>query len=276
MEKYLVILIVLFIVYYLYSCWTSQKIEGFADAVSIDLADDKNAVNTLANMARDIMAGGFKVAGKLNVADDVTTEKAVVMTTGDKGFKILTEGDNSCWRSNAGDNRIALHKDHGNQTNFGPGGELRTVKLNLRDKHYFNSDDDGWLRLRNKEANAYTNFAAKDIWADGGLNVNGNVVVKGTLKRQLKVIEGVDFNGWQFLDKVAPDFSKTDPDGTSIGYLVIAKTGQVRRYEYVKIGDQIISFMSAVPNATWEYIFGGLDVRKSMPGNGNDGFRKSL
>jgi len=42
------------------------------------------------------MAGGFKVAGKLNVSDDLTTEKAVYMGSGDKMFKIQTEGDYSC------------------------------------------------------------------------------------------------------------------------------------------------------------------------------------
>jgi hypothetical protein len=117
MEKYLVILILIVILYYLHRYCIQTEVEkfmkikeGFGDAVTVDGVDDNNAINTLAKIAKDLQEGG--------------------------GLKVMG-------------------------------------KLNLRDKHILSSDDDGWLRLRNKDLNQYTNMAVKDLWVDGSLTTQG-------------------------------------------------------------------------------------------------------
>jgi hypothetical protein len=78
MEKYLVIIIGIIILYYLHNCWVESKIEkflsmnkikeGFGDAVTVDAIDDNNAINILAKVAKDLQeGGGLKVKGALNV-----------------------------------------------------------------------------------------------------------------------------------------------------------------------------------------------------------------
>jgi hypothetical protein len=107
MEKYLVIFLIAIVGYVLWKCLNETN-EGFGDvAQSVGGVDDQNAINTLAQVARDLQKDGLKVMGKLNI----------------------------------------------------------------KDKHIFSSDDDGWLRLRNKDSNAYTHMAVGNMWVDGGLNI---------------------------------------------------------------------------------------------------------
>jgi len=74
MIKYLIILIVAFVAYYAFKCFKETKVEGFADAQTIDGVDESNSINTLAKIAADIMAGGgFKVAGRLQVTGAKST-----------------------------------------------------------------------------------------------------------------------------------------------------------------------------------------------------------
>ncbi len=71
MEKYLIILVIVFIAYYSYTCLKETKVEGFADAQTIDGVDESNSINTLAKIAKDIMDGGsFKVLGNITTEGD--------------------------------------------------------------------------------------------------------------------------------------------------------------------------------------------------------------
>lgn len=65
MEKYLIILILMFFVYYAYKCLFVK--EGFADAVTVNGVDESNSINILAKIAKDLMDGaGLKVKGRLS------------------------------------------------------------------------------------------------------------------------------------------------------------------------------------------------------------------
>ena len=97
MEKYLVIILILVILYYLYSCLKTK--EGFADAQTIDGVDEKNSINTLALIAKDILeGGGFKVKSDLNVSGKTTLEKDVTING---TFNLLPKGVIVAWSGNA-------------------------------------------------------------------------------------------------------------------------------------------------------------------------------
>lgn len=275
MEKYIVILVVILITYYLYKCWTDSGKEGFADAVSVDLSDDKNAINSLANMARDLMAGGFKVAGKLNVSDNLTTEKALYMGSGDGGFRIQSDGDFSCWRSNAGDNRICLHKTHGNTTTLQPNGQVDIGTMILKENIITGNNQ---LQLSTKAGDVSVNKVSGgsgNLNVEGNLNVTGNIVAQGSAKYQLRVLDKVNWDARVFLDNVVKDFSQKDPDGTARSYLMVGAAGQVSRYEYVKLGNRIFSFITYVPNGTFNYVVYPDPRTSTLPQNA-DLYIKSL
>ena len=71
MEKYLIILVILATIYYIQS---KLLIEGFeaAPAQSLGGVDDTNAINTLAQISKQLMAGGVTVPGNMTVQGNVT------------------------------------------------------------------------------------------------------------------------------------------------------------------------------------------------------------
>ena len=71
MEKYLIILVIIFVLYYAYTCWTSNKVEGFADAQSVVGVDDANAINTLAGIAKKLQEGGLTIPGSLSATGEI-------------------------------------------------------------------------------------------------------------------------------------------------------------------------------------------------------------
>ena len=82
MEKYLIIIILVVLAYYVHRYCIQIEIEkilktkeGFAATSGSD-ADVANSINTLAQIAKDLQAGGITVPGNLNI-------KAAINTTGD-------------------------------------------------------------------------------------------------------------------------------------------------------------------------------------------------
>ena len=71
MEKYIIILVILTTIYYIQS---KLLIEGFeaAPAQSLGGVDDTNAINTLAQISKQLMAGGVTVPGNMTVQGNVT------------------------------------------------------------------------------------------------------------------------------------------------------------------------------------------------------------
>jgi len=111
---------------------------------------------------------------------------------------------------------------------------------------------------------------------NGNLNVDGNLVMKGYQKYALKIIKNIGYDAKLYLNEAVKDFSKDDPDGTTIKYLVVFNNNTVLRIiDVVKYGNQLFSFITYVPNGQSDY-FSSVDWNSNIPGNGNDGFRKSL
>ena len=71
MEKYIIILVILATIYYIQT--QLNNIEGFADAPqTIGGVDDANAINTLAQIAKNLMTGGFTIPGSINLTNNKT------------------------------------------------------------------------------------------------------------------------------------------------------------------------------------------------------------
>lgn len=69
MEKYIIILVILLIMYYLFTCLNSTK-ENFADASASNM-DDATAIQTLAQLSKQLMAGGITIPGNVNIQGDL-------------------------------------------------------------------------------------------------------------------------------------------------------------------------------------------------------------
>ena len=74
MEKYLVIILVILLMYTLYQCWNLATVttEGFGDATVPTDVDTNNSIKTLAQLATDLQSGGgLKVPGVQSLANGV-------------------------------------------------------------------------------------------------------------------------------------------------------------------------------------------------------------
>ena len=71
MEKYIIIFVILATIYYIQS--KLQLTEGFqsAPAQSLGGIDDTNAINTLAQISKQLMVGGVTVPGNINIQGDL-------------------------------------------------------------------------------------------------------------------------------------------------------------------------------------------------------------
>jgi hypothetical protein len=78
MEKYIIILVLLASIYYIQN--KLKESEGFQNvpAQSLGGVDDTNAINTLAQISKQLMAGGLTVPGNMRVQGDISTGEGKV------------------------------------------------------------------------------------------------------------------------------------------------------------------------------------------------------
>ena len=114
MEKYLVIILVIILIYSVYKCWNLATVttEGFADATPKPAevptnVDTNNSIATLAQLAKDLQeGGGLKVPGTL-ISPTLTakSEINVKARNGGGGYVIYSQNDDrlAIWRAGVGD-----------------------------------------------------------------------------------------------------------------------------------------------------------------------------
>jgi len=86
-------MIVLYQIYQLNCTVYKDKIEGFEGATqSLGGVDDTNAINTLAQIAKNLMAGGVTVPGAINLSNGKS--KFPLVNDGDDVFRIKDNGGN--------------------------------------------------------------------------------------------------------------------------------------------------------------------------------------
>jgi len=88
MEKFLLIILILVLLYVIFNI--KKNIEGFenAPAQSLGGVDDTNAINTLAQISKQLMTGGVTVPGNINIKDGVLDIKP----SGDWGLGLSVTG----------------------------------------------------------------------------------------------------------------------------------------------------------------------------------------
>jgi len=88
MEKYIIIFVILATIYYIQT--KLKETEGFADvpAQSLGGVDDTNSINTLAQISKQLMAGGITVPGNINIKDGILDIKP----PGDWGLALSVTG----------------------------------------------------------------------------------------------------------------------------------------------------------------------------------------
>jgi len=86
MEKYIIILVILAAIYYIQN--KLQITEGFegAPVQSVGGVDDTNAINTLAQIAKNLMTGGFTIPGSINLTNNKT--KFTLVNDSDNCFRV--------------------------------------------------------------------------------------------------------------------------------------------------------------------------------------------
>ena len=215
MEKYLVIIILVVLVYYLFNCWFENKInnilklkEGFVEETCgtnnvIDNADIAKSINTLAQITKDLQAGGLTVPGALNI-------KGVINTDGDittKG-KISADGVVTANKdlivngmfsvSSSGDDKIQNPTNDLRMNNIGiqfgginNGREIDSAQITagLHEKDS--------LYIVGMSTGKDVNTRKVNMWAEGGFRVDGPLYVKKRdILQEIKDIErDIIFNG---------------------------------------------------------------------------------
>ena len=129
--KIIVIIFMMIVIYQIYQLNCSvykDNREGFADTPvqSVGGVDDTNAINTLAQIAKNLMAGGVTVPGNMTVAGNMTINGVLnpavgVWHTSTDGKARIHYGNNShsyyrtndahVWRNSADQDKMILYND---------------------------------------------------------------------------------------------------------------------------------------------------------------------
>ena len=183
MEKYLIIIILVVLAYYLHRYCIQIEIkkilktkEGFADTINTSDPDLVKSITTLGQVCKDLQAGGLTVPGALNIKSVINTDgdittKGAINATGDINAKgvINATGD-----INAGGN-INLKKNIFLGDGKQDWGSVVSIRGGVNDNGYLefkNKEDERQCYLMGKPDGAYF---SKNLTVDGNITVNGEV-----------------------------------------------------------------------------------------------------
>jgi len=152
MEKYLIILVLLTSIYYIQN--KLKDTEGFeaVPAQSLGGVDDTNAINTLAQISKQLMAGGVTVPGAMTVTGALTVNGGITTPKG-TGYKVTSANGQSYGIWGGGGSGFASDN----------GLEIHTYK-----------PDGGW-------AGNPLNIIGNDTRVNSNLNVGANLDVKSVI-----------------------------------------------------------------------------------------------
>jgi len=203
MEKYIIILVILATIYYIQS---KLLIEGFeaAPAQSLGGVDDTNAINTLAQISKQLMAGGITVPGNIIIEGDLVFPKPTTIKGagrlhigGEELLYILNKAGVMIGKEWGGNGNLTV------QGNTTIGGYL-AINGSLSPAHsVWHTSTDGKHRLHYGN-NSHTFYKTADahVWrnrddhdrmvldhganlrVDGGLTVGGHFILNNPIYRK--------------------------------------------------------------------------------------------
>ena len=206
---------------------------GYADADThkgADIIGNLNVAGTSTISDKvEIQGGKLQVNGSFNTNDkNLNVDNALIVN----GGGIIVNG-------NLGTIPIKSWSDQ-HMIKKASVGTLHMGKWNGHDDFDIIMSKAGSTLLLNSD-NGYIQTVNNSMNVDKDLNVGGNLNVKGVTKTHLTVIES-PWDDNQFLDRMAPYFSKSDPDGTMIGFMFTGGgiNGNLRVQYGIKVGDRIL------------------------------------
>jgi hypothetical protein len=176
MEKYIIILVILATIYYIQS---KLLIEDFADvpAQSLGGVDDTNAINTLAQISKQLMAGGITVPGNIIVEGDLVFPKP---TTIKGAGRLHIGGEELLYILNKAG--VMIGKEWGGNGNLTVQGNVN-IGADLIFPNQTTIKGAGRLHIGGEELLYILNKAGvmigKEWGGNGNLNVQGDLIVQG-------------------------------------------------------------------------------------------------
>jgi len=180
--KIFTIIFMIFIAYKLYLI-EAKSFEGFADAPaqSIGGVDDTNAINTLAQISKQLMAGGVTVPGAINLFNSKTKFSLVndpdncFRIKDDRGAQVLAINDGGSIYSK-GDGFILSGNDMTVKGNVSVGADLTFPnQTTIKGAGRLHMTGEELLYILNKKGV----MIGKEWGGTGDLQVQGNLLVQG-------------------------------------------------------------------------------------------------
>jgi len=188
MEKIIIIFLILASIFYIQN--KLQITEGFEGAQqSLGGVDDTNAINTLAQIAKNLMAGGVTIPGNMNIQGDLvfpnqTTIKGAgrLHIGGEELLYILNKKGVMIGREwgGTGDLQVQGHSHIGG--NLGVGGSINVgADINIAGgktiacKGRLHTGGEEYLYILNKAGV----MIGREWGGNGNLNVQGDLIVQG-------------------------------------------------------------------------------------------------
>jgi len=205
MEKFLIIIIIVLILYYLFKCW-NMKVEHFADTPkeqSISGSDDTNSINTLAKIATQLMNGGLTIPGDITVTKNITTDSIKIKNKWMIGGTGGASGNDDWMRITDIDN-----KDYKGGL---AAGRLYTADNTINGRNLFAEIDD----LKNKLVESYKSVP---VIINFNYNDNDHSIIDRTFVIPNKVYGQVswwDRNAAPIRDRIAKLITSLGFDGKS-------------------------------------------------------------
>jgi hypothetical protein len=302
--KIICIIFMIIVIYQIYqiNCVVfKDKFEGFEGTTqSLGGVDDTNAINTLAQIAKNLMAGGVTVPGNMTVQGALNQAHGVWHTSTDgrgrthysnNSHSYYKTGDAHVWRNRDDHDRMVL--DH--NANLRVDGAL-TVNGVLNPAHsLWHTSTDGKHRLHyGNNSHTYYKTADAHVWrnrddhdrmvldhhanlrVDGGLTVGGrNILAElDALKNSVTkpIIVTSRWDDAAFLVAMSKHFNKNEPDGTKKDFLIKNESVDNWRWQTgIKMyGNQVWAYPQWLRNN------GDCGGCANNPGNGNDGYRINI
>jgi len=285
-------MIMIYQIYVLNQAVFKDKVEGFADAPvqSIGGVDDTNAINTLAQIAKNLMAGGVTVPGNINIKDGVLDIKPAgdwgnnaSFTGGIKeapyiNFMNKADGKRNGYIMGAPDKFILSNNvDVGGSINLT--GDLTFLDTKtIAGKARLHIGGEELLYLLNKAGVIVSKAwgGNGNLTVEGGLSVSGRNILaeldalKNSVTKPIVVTSRWDDGA--FMAAMARHFNRDEPDGTKKDFLIKNESGDNWRWQTgIKMyGNQVWAYPQWLRNN------GDCSGCANNPGNGNDSYRVNI
>jgi hypothetical protein len=295
-------MIVIYQIYQLNCTVYKDNREDFADvpAQSLGGVDDTNAINTLAQIAKNLMAGGVTVPGNMNIQGGILDIKA----PGDWGFNAsFTGGNKEAPYINF------VNKADGKRNGFIMGAPDKFILSNNVDvgggltvngvlnpavgvwhtstdgKHRIHYGNNSHSYYKTNDAHVWRNRDDTDrmdldhganLRVDGALTVSGRNILaeldalKNSVTKPIVVTSRWDDGA--FMAVMAGHFNRNEPDGTKKDFLIKNESGDNWRWQTgIKMyGNQVWAYPQWLRNN------GDCSGCANNPANGNDAFRVNI